>query len=68
MLTVVQVVSFVDGAATYRFSDGSTGVHQNIYRDGRFLRVGPLDTLNAAQLQAVSNFNAQANKPDGGWL
>lgn len=66
-LTVLEVLQHVDGATTYRFSDNSVGTHQTV-KDGRFLKAGPLDTLNAAQLQAVSNFNAQANKPDGGWL
>lgn len=68
MLKVRKVISHVDGVTLYEFSDGSQGAHQTV-KDGRgFMQAGPLDTLNAAQLSAVSDYNAQANKPDGGWL
>lgn len=68
MLTVTEVVSFRDNAVTYRFSDGTMGTHQTIKDRRGFMEAGPLDTLNAAQLVAVSNYNAQAQKPDGGHL
>lgn len=66
-LQVRNVISCVNDATTYEFSDGTQGTHQTV-KDGRFLKAGPLDTLNAAQLLAVSNFNAIDNKKDGGWL
>ena len=66
-LQVRNVISCVNGATTFKFSDGSVATHQTV-KDGRFLKAGPLDTLNAAQLQAVSLFNAVENKKDGGWL
>lgn len=67
-LKVSKVLWYVDGATAYEFSDGSVGTHQTVKDSRGYLKAGPLDTLNAAQLVAVSNFNAQANKPDGGWL
>lgn len=67
-LFVVEPVSFQDNAVTYRFSDGSVATHQTIKDRRGFMQAGPLDTLNTAQLVAVSNFLEQANKPDGGWL
>ena len=68
MLKVRRVISHVDGVTLYEFSDGSQGAHQTL-KDGRgFMQAGPLDTLNAAQLVAVSNFLAVSNKKDGGWL
>ena len=68
MLKVRKVISYVDGVTLYEFSDGSQGAHQTL-KDGRgFMQAGPLDTLNAAQLVAVSNFLAVSNKKDGGWL
>jgi hypothetical protein len=68
MLTVVEVVSFKDNAVTYLFSDGTTATHQTLKDSRGFMKAGPLDTLNSKQLLAVSKFNEQANKPNGGWL
>lgn len=68
MLKVSKVISHVNGVTLYQFSDGSQAAHQTL-RDSRgFLKAGPLDTLNAEQLVAVSNFNAVSTKKDGGWL
>ena len=68
MLKVRKVVSHINGVTLYEFSDGSQAAHQTLKDSRGFLKAGPLDTLNAAQLSAVSDYNAQANKPNGGWL
>lgn len=66
-LFVVDVVEFIDGGVTYRFSDDSIATHQTL-KDGRgFLYAGPLDTLNAQQLLAVVEFTKQDRKGTG-WL
>ncbi len=67
-LKVLEVLQYVNGATTYKFSDGSVEKHQTLKDSRGFLKAGPLDTLNAAQLVAVSRFNEVANMPDGGWL
>lgn len=68
MLKVVALSFTAPDCVNYRFSDGSVGVWQ-IVKDRRgFISAGPLETLTAAQRLAVAEYNAVANKPDGGWL
>lgn len=67
-LTVLEVLGSVNGVTTYRFSDGSVAQHQTVRDQRGFTAAGPSDTLNAAQLHAVSYHIARAGRPDGGWL
>lgn len=68
MLKVVAVSFTSPDCVNYRFSDGSVGVWQIVKDQRGFIEAGPLDNLTAAQRLAVSQYNEQANKPDGGWL
>jgi len=67
-MEVLKVVSKVGNAITYHFTDGSAGVWDLVKDQRGFLSVGPAHTLTTEQHLAVSNYNAQAEKPEGGWL
>jgi hypothetical protein len=68
MLRVKNVVEKKGNAITYVFSDNSVGT-LDMTKDGRgFLKFGPSHTLSQEQFLAASTFNAEDNKPNGGWL